>query len=191
MNYYFIYSAGGGAGDWNGVKRVWKSSMPEEIKSSILLKFGDIYFNHVSSKSIIRPMRWNSISNLRNWLFDATGDNFVLSKSNILLDSGSAKIVGWLAHHNKNISCNEVISLFDNVIKDGDILNKYVDIIIDSNITNAITFDIPNPFKIRSQNGNTRLNILDDDNNPALIKASAKYANKIYDLLKSKAPYLD
>lgn len=191
MNYYFIYSAGGGAGDWNGIKRVWKNSMPEEIKSSILLKFGDIYFNHVSSKSIIRPIRWNSISNLRTWLFDATGDDFVLSKSNILLDSGSAKIVGWLAHHNKNISCKEIISLFDDVIKDEDILNKYVDTIIESNITNAITFDIPNPFKIRSQNGNTRLNILDNDNNHDLIMASAKYANKIYDLLKSKAPHLD
>ena len=28
MKFYFIYSAGGGAGDWNGVKRVWAESMP-------------------------------------------------------------------------------------------------------------------------------------------------------------------
>lgn len=191
MNYYFIYSAGGGAGDWNGVKRVWKDSMPEEIKSSILLKFGDIYFNHVSSPSIIRPKRWNDISNLRNWLSDATKDDFVLSNSNILLDSGSAKIVAWIAHHNKGISCKELISLFDEIVKDKDILNKYVDVIIDSGITNAITFDIPNPFKIRSQNGDTKLNLLDSSNNLDLIEASAKYANEMYMLLKSKAPYLN
>ena len=98
MNYYFIYSAGGGAGDWNGVKRVWQSSMPKELKSSILLKFGDIYFNHVSNKSIIRPIRWRRIHNLREWLYESTGDNFVISeKCNILLDSGSAKIVGWIS----------------------------------------------------------------------------------------------
>lgn len=191
MNYYFIYSAGGGAGDWNGVKRVWQNSMPEEIKSSILLKFGDIYFNHASSPSIIRPKRWDNISNLRDWLFDATKDNFVLSKSNILLDSGSAKIVAWVAHHNKGISCKELISLFDEIVKDKDILNKYVDVIIESGITNAITFDIPNPFKIRSQNGDTKLNILDSSNNIDLIEASAKYANEMYMLLKSKAPYLN
>ena len=52
MKYYFIYSAGGGAGDWNGIKRVWKEDMPEKLKSNILLKFGDIFFNHKSSTSI-------------------------------------------------------------------------------------------------------------------------------------------
>ena len=33
MKYFFIYSAGGGAGDWNGVKRVWNDSMPLSLKS--------------------------------------------------------------------------------------------------------------------------------------------------------------
>ena len=42
MKFYFIYSAGGGAGDWNGVKRVWAESMPHHLKSRILLKFGDV-----------------------------------------------------------------------------------------------------------------------------------------------------
>lgn len=37
MKFYFIYSAGGGAGDWNGVKRVWAESMPHHLKSRILL----------------------------------------------------------------------------------------------------------------------------------------------------------
>ena len=37
MKYYFIYSAGGGAGDWNGVKRVWNNYMPTCLKSNILL----------------------------------------------------------------------------------------------------------------------------------------------------------
>ncbi|SUY37512.1 hypothetical protein [Clostridium perfringens] len=191
MNYYFIYSAGGGAGDWNGIKRIWTDSMPKEMKSSILLKFGDVYLNHVSSNSIIRQQRWNDISNLRNWLFKATNDSFVLNDSNILLDSGSAKIVAWIAHHNPSISCCKLISLFDETIKANNILEKYVDVIIESNITNAITFDIPNPFKIRSQNGDTRLNLLNHDNNKSLIEASAKYANKMYNLLQTKAPYLN
>lgn len=191
MNYYFIYSAGGGGGDWNGLKRIWNDSMPENIKSSILLKFGDIFLNHVSSANITRPNRWNNITNLRDWLFEATNDSYVLNNSNILLDSGSAKIVGWIAHHNPNISCKEAIDIFDDVINKNDILEKYIDIIIDSKITYAITFDIPNPFKIRSQNGNTRLNILDDSNNLDLIKASALYANKIYSTLKTKAPSLN
>lgn len=190
MNYYFIYSAGGGGGDWNGLKRIWNDSMSESIKSSILLKFGDIFFNHVSGSNITRPNRWSNITNLRDWLFKATNDPYVLNDSDILLDSGSAKIVGWIAHHNPNISCKEVIDIFDDVINDNNILEKYVDIIIDSNITYAITFDIPNPFKIRSQNGDTRLNILDDTNNSELIKASALYANKIYSILKIKAPHL-
>lgn len=43
MRFYFIYSAGGGAGDWNGVKRVWNDWMPEYMKSRILLKFGDVF----------------------------------------------------------------------------------------------------------------------------------------------------
>lgn len=191
MNYYFIYSAGGGGGDWNGLKRIWKDSMPESIKSSILLKFGDIFFNHVSSNNITRPNRWSNITDLRAWLFEATNDSYVLNNSDILLDSGSAKIVGWIAHHNPNISCKKVIDIFNNIINDNYILEKYVDIIINSKITYAITFDIPNPFKIRSQNGDTKLNILDNSNNKELIKASAIYANKIYSTLKAKAPNLN
>ena len=97
MNYYFIYSAGGGGGDWNGLKRIWNDSMSESIKSSILLKFGDIFFNHVSSSNITRPNRWSNITNLRDWLFKATNYPYVLNDSDILLDSGSAKIVGWIA----------------------------------------------------------------------------------------------
>lgn len=187
MNYYFIYSAGGGAGDWNGVKRVWNESMSDELKNSILLKFGDVFFNHVSNKSILRAERWETISNLREWLYNNVNDEYVLNSSNILLDTGSAKIVGWIAHHNKNISCTEVIDLFDKTVTQNNILEKYIDIIINSDITHAITFDIPNPFKIRSQNGNTRLNILDDsEENLKLIKASAKYANKMFELLEKR-----
>ena len=187
MNYYFIYSAGGGAGDWNGIKRVWNENMPVELKNSILLKFGDVFFNHVSSKSILRPERWSTISNLREWLYNDVNDEYVLNDSNILLDTGSAKIVGWIDHHNKIKDCDQLIKLFDDIVTNNNILEKYVDIIIQSNITHAITFDIPNPFKIRTQVENTRLNILNTaTSNHKLIMASAKYANKMFELLEKR-----
>ena len=185
MNYYFIYSAGGGGGDWNGIKRVWNENMPVELKNSILLKFGDVFFNHVSSKSILRPERWSNISNLREWLYNDVNDKYVLNDSNILLDTGSAKIVGWIDHHNKIENCDQLIKLFDDIVTNNKILEKYVDTIIQSNITHAITFDITNPFKIRTQGENTRLNILNTaKSNDKLIMASAKYANKMFELLK-------
>ena len=38
MKFYFIYSAGGGAGDWNGVKRAWRDRMPEYMKNIIKVR---------------------------------------------------------------------------------------------------------------------------------------------------------
>ena len=55
MRYFFIYSAGGGAGDWNGLKRIWVSDMPIVLKENILLKFGDVFFNHASLNNLIKP----------------------------------------------------------------------------------------------------------------------------------------
>ena len=93
MRFYFIYSAGGGAGDWNGVKRVWNDWMPEYMKSRILLKFGDVFLEHASGTRFIRPQRWRNISNLREWLFDNVRDEFVYSHDcNILLDSGLLRL---------------------------------------------------------------------------------------------------
>lgn len=191
MKYYFIYSAGGGAGDWNGIKRIWKSTMPEILKSNILLKFGDIFFNHVSSANLIRPQRWSAIYNIRQWLFNNVNDNFVLNSSEILLDSGTAKIVAWIAHHNPQISSSEILSKFDSTVEELHILEKYANIIVDSKIDYAVSFDIPNPFKIRSQNGNTRTNLMNNNENDIeseqlAIRYCAKYTNKLYEELTNR-----
>lgn len=183
MKYYFIYSAGGGAGDWNGVKRVWNDYMPISIKSNILLKFGDVFLNHAAPTSPCRPRRWNSITNLRQWLFEATNDEYVLTDASILLDSGSAKLVNFIAHNHPQISNEELINEFDRIITRYQIIEKYVSIINNSNINGAVTFDVPNPFKIRSQNGNARLNILTQNDSRRLIELSANYSNRIYHLL--------
>lgn len=180
MKYYFIYSAGGGAGDWNGVKRVWNDCMPTSIKSNILLKFGDVFLNHAQPTTPCRPRRWNGITNLRQWLFDATQDNYVLDEANLLLDSGSAKLVNFIAHNNPNITNEELITQFDDIINRCQIIEKYISVIQYSNINSAVTFDVPNPFKIRSQNGNARLNILTQNDRQRLIELSANYSNRIY-----------
>lgn len=191
MKYYFIYSAGGGAGDWNGIKRIWNSTMPEILKSNILLKFGDIFFNHVSSAKLIRPQRWNEIDNIRQWLFNNVNDNFVLDNSEILLDSGTAKIVAWIAHHNPQISVSEILNKFDSTVEELHILEKYANIIVNSNINYTVSFDIPNPFKIRSQNGNTRTNLMNNNENDIeseqlAIQYCAKYTNKLYEELTNR-----
>lgn len=187
MYFYFIYSAGGGAGDWNGVKRVWNEWMPDRLKSKILLKFGDVFLEHASGNSIIRPQRWKKITNLREWLFDNVNDRFVLSnKCNILLDSGTAKAVNLIAHHNPTTNCNELINTFNRIFEDNHIFDKYISIVCESYINSAVTFDIPNPFKIRSQNGNARLNIIERESNAKLISLSAQYSNIIYSGIKQK-----
>ncbi len=137
MKYYFIYSAGGGAGDWNGVKRVWNDCMPTSIKSNILLKFGDVFLNHAQPTTPCRPRRWNGITNLRQWLFDATQDNYVLDEANLLLDSGSAKLVNFIAHNNPNITNEELITQFDDIINRCQIIEKYISVIQYSNINSA------------------------------------------------------
>lgn len=185
MRYYFIYSAGGGAGDWNGVKRVWNDYMPTDIKSHILLKFGDVFLNHAAPTTPCRPSRWKNITNLRQWLFEATQDNYVLNNTDILLDSGSAKLVNFIAHNNPNISNENLINEFDNIINEYKIIEKYIAIIQNSQINGAVTFDVPNPFKIRSQNGNARLNILTQNDKQRLIKLSAEYSNRIFHALNN------
>ena len=183
MKYYFIYSAGGGAGDWNGIKRIWNSTMPEILKSNILLKFGDIFFNHVSSTNLIRPTRWSEIDNIRQWLFNNVNDSYVLDSSEILLDSGTAKIVAWIAHHNPQISSCEILNKFDSTVEELHILEKYANIIVNSNIDYAVSFDIPNPFKIRSQNGNTRTNLMSNNENAKntiMITCNGEWTNEQY-----------
>ena len=187
MKFYFIYSAGGGAGDWNGVKRVWEKYMPKRLKSRILLKFGDVFLEHASGTSIIRPQRWKNISDLRKWLFDNVKDLYIYTNDcNILLDSGTAKAVNIIAHHNPTTDCGKLIETFNRIFESYKIFEKYISIVCNSRIDSAVTFDIPNPFKIRSQNGNARLNILEKESNDRLIELSAKYSNKIYKGIKTK-----
>ncbi len=187
MKFYFIYSAGGGAGDWNGVKRVWAEAMPEYMKSKILLKFGDVFLEHASGNRIIRPQRWRNINNLRDWLSENVNDDFIYSSNcNILLDSGTAKAVNLIAHHNPTADCEEMIEIFNQIFEENNVFEKYIDIVCESDINSAVTFDIPNPFKIRSQNGNARLNIIERDSNDRLIELSAIYSNIIYDGIKER-----
>ena len=183
MNYYFIYSAGGGAGDWNGVKRMWAEYMPETLKSKILLKFGDIFLEHASGNNFIRPQRWRDINNLREWLSENVNDEFVESQAcDILLDSGTAKAVNMIAHHNPRVSCERLIELFNKAFEDNRVFEKYTQIVHASQLNSAVTFDIPNPFKIRSQNGAARLNIIDQETNSALVRLSVAYANRMYEM---------
>lgn len=186
MKYYFIYSAGGGAGDWNGVKRVWPQYMPETLKSKILLKFGDIFLEHASGQNFIRPQRWRDINNLREWLSNSVSDEYVKTQScDILLDSGTAKAVNMIAHHNPNVSCERLIQLFNRKFEENRIFEKYTQIVHTSQLNSAVTFDIPNPFKIRSQNGAARLNIIEQETNSALVRLSVAYANRMYDMFVS------
>lgn len=186
MKYYFIYSAGGGAGDWNGVKRVWPQYMPETLKSKILLKFGDIFLEHASGQNFIRPQRWRDINNLREWLSNSVSDEYVKTQScDILLDSGTAKAVNMIAHHNPNVSCERLIQLFNRKFEENRLFEKYTQIVHTSQLNSAVTFDIPNPFKIRSQNGAARLNIIEQETNSALVRLSVAYANRMYDMFVS------
>lgn len=188
MKYYFIYSAGGGAGDWNGLKRIWNQSMPISLKSNILLKFGDVFFNH-SPKSIstplIKPTKWSQVIDLRQWLFSAVNDNYVLNTSNILLDSGTSKIVNYIVTLSPSFTEAQIINEFINIVSTKGIIQKYINIINNSNIDEAVTFDIPNPFKIRTQSLNTRTNVFSSSSTQTLIREAANYCNQMYGLLGS------
>jgi len=182
MKYYFIYSAGGGAGDWNGVKRIWRDKMPTILKERVLLKFGDLFFNHASLSTLIKPTLWNNVTDMRSWLSNAVNDPFVMSGTRILLDSGTSKIVNFIAHNNSS-SPNKIIEEFHNIVNKLKILEKYAKVIESSNIDEAVTFDVPNPFKIRTQSKITATAFFNDSHHNILIKRSAEYSNKLYLLL--------
>ncbi len=182
MNFNFVYSAGGGAGDWNGINRVWIDSMPIYFKDNLLIKFGDIFFNHRSARNIIKPSLWREINNARNWLINKTNDKYLLDTENLILDVGTSKIVSFITHHNSNMTGQQIIVEFDRILSENDILDKYCSIINDSKIVNAVTFDIPNLFKVRTQSGNTKRNLFNEPGCRAmLISEAAKYSNYIFD----------
>ena len=72
MKFFFVYSSGGGAGDWNAIDRIWLNHMPQYFKDNLLIKFGDIFFNHRSSRSLIKPQYWANVDNARDWLIKNT-----------------------------------------------------------------------------------------------------------------------
>lgn len=182
MKYYFIYSAGGGAGDWNGIKRIWVDKMPTILKKRVLLKFGDLFFNHASLSRLIKPTLWDNIIDIRSWLSNAVNDPFVKTRTRVLLDSGTSKIVNFIAHNNSS-SPNKIIEEFHNIVNKFKILEKYAKVVESSNIDEAVTFDVPNPFKIRTQSEITATAFFNERHHNILIKRSAEYSNKLYLLL--------
>lgn len=183
MNYYFIYSAGGGAGDWNGLGRIWNESMPKVLKSHILLKFGDVFFNHASINKPIKASLWKKINDVRQWLYDNVQDEFVLTDSKILLDSGTSKLINTIYTQNNDLTPEEIIYKFRGVIENNNILEKYAEIIVNSKIEEAVTIDAPNPFKIRTQSENTKTNIFHDGHAYIHVELNYEYCNKLYDML--------
>lgn len=187
MKFYFIYSAGGGAGDWNGVKRVWRQWMPVQLKENILLKFGDVFLEHASGRNFVRPERWEALTDLRGWLSESVQDDFVRSAAcDILLDSGTSKAVNSIAHHHPSLPSEELIRLLDRALEENCVFEKYIDVVCASDVGRAVTFDLPNPFKIRSQNGNARLSIFDAEANMRLIRLTAAYADRMHDMLSQR-----
>ena len=181
MNFCFVYSSGGGAGDWNAIDRIWNDSMPNYFRDHLLLKFGDIYFNHRSSNNLIKPTYWANTNNARDWIIGKTNDHTLLNTSNLIMDVGTSKIVSYITNHNQDYSGAEIIQEFDRLMTEHQILDKYCDVIINSNITNAVTFDIPNLFKVRTQNGNVARNLFHEEGcRDLLIDACVRYANYTY-----------
>lgn len=183
MNYYFIYSAGGGAGDWNGLDRIWKNSMPIVLKERILLKFGDVFFNHASLSSPLKPSMLKKVKSVRQWLYENVEDEYVLSDLKILLDSGTSKLINTIYTQDNSLTPEEILYRFRGVIEKNDILEKYAEIIVNSNVEEAVTIDAPNPFKIRTQSANTKTNIFNDGNALIHVELNSEYCNKLYRLL--------
>ncbi|NMH24921.1 hypothetical protein [Flavobacterium solisilvae] len=181
MDFYFVYSSGGGAGDWNGVNRMWNEFMPNYFKENTLIKFGDIFFNHKGLNSLLKKSNWSKIYNAREWIVDRTNDNSLYNTKNLIMDVGTTKIVNYIDSKFPNLSTNEIIEKFDSIIDSEKILERYCKFILDSNIHNAVTFDIPNPFKVRNQSGNPIRNIFNDKKcKSLLIDKCVKYANFTY-----------
>jgi len=183
MKFYFVYSSGGGAGDWNAIDRIFLDSMPDYFKDHILIKFGDIYFNHRSNTNIIKPKNWEDVVNVRKWLVANTNDKSILNSRNLILDVGTTKIVSYITHNGENLNGSQIIQQFIRILDDYDILEKYAQVINDSDIDFAVTFDIPNLFKLRTQFGNQARNLFDEGCKIEMIEATASFANQTYNAI--------
>ena len=179
MDFYFVYSSGGGAGDWNGVNRMFSRYMPAYLKDHTLIKFGDIFFNHRSQNSIIKPKLWKSVENAREWVCGKTHDKSMLTTQNMIMDVGTTKIVSYLSANNQSNNITNLVNGFNSILYKEKVLEKYCEMILKSKICYAVTFDIPNLFKVRSQIGNVSRAVY-TKTDKSLIDASAKYANEIH-----------
>lgn len=183
MQYYLIYSAGGGGGEWNGLKRIWLDYMKIELKSHVLIKFGDIFFNHEDvGRTLYKPNLWSELDDTRKWIYDNTNDEYMLNEADIILDSGTAKAVSWIASHNTGLEPHQFINKFDEIVEECGLIEKYVDVVKKSKINLAVTLDIPNPFKVRAIS-NSSLNLINTDDNEPFIEVMAKYANTLHSIL--------
>lgn len=182
MLYYIIYSAWWWSWDRNWIKRI-RRSVPWVLKNNVLLKFWDLFFNHRWSTSLIKWTLRAQHNNIRQWFSDWVNDPEVLTNTNILLDSWTSKIVAYITAHHNELSTNDLVLKFCEIVEENNILEKYASIIIDSNINYAVTFDIPNPFKIRARADNVALNVFNPDNHPIIIEKTAAMCNKLYHLL--------
>ncbi|MGV3529137.1 MAG: hypothetical protein ACO1OO_09595 [Flavisolibacter sp.] len=180
MNLYFVYSSGGGAGDWNAIDRIFLAKMPPYFKDYLLIKFGDIYFNHRSNNSILKPGNWNNVKDVRKWVESNTNDNTVSNTTNLLLDVGTTKIVSYITHNDGNLNGTQIIKAFEKTLKDKGILEKYCKVVVDSDVNYAVTFDIPNLFKVRTQAGNVSRNLFTEGCREDMLKVTAGFANEIY-----------
>lgn len=184
MKFYFVYSSGGGAGDWGGINRIFRQSMPQYFKDNILIKFGDIFFNHRSVESVIKRRLWNEISNAKSWLVSKTQDDSLENSKDMIMDVGTTKIVSHITSKNADISNMQLIARFNRIMQEEGVMEKYCTIINNSNITNSVTFDIPDLFKVRSNIGNVDRNIFESDCKQKLIDSCVSFANDIYNNTK-------
>ncbi|MGZ4946601.1 MAG: hypothetical protein ACXV5N_09410 [Halobacteriota archaeon] len=129
------------------------------------------------------------MDNLKAWLYTGTDDRYVIDTSYILLDSGTSKIVNWLGYHYPNDSPSQLVEKFVRCVQENEILNKYTDVVNSSGVNKAVTFDLPNTFKIRSKNGKRRT-IKFNVHDKAFIRVSINYANQLYRLLEDEGAIL-
>ncbi|WP_449623073.1 hypothetical protein [Robertmurraya sp. Marseille-Q9965] len=184
MELYSIYSSGGGGGDWNGVNRIF-SQLPFRAKNYTLLKYGDVFLNHAASTrgNIIRAHRYDAITNLRDWLFERTHDEEVYD-INILLDTGAAKITSWIQANLEEVNSDTLLTEFEKVVDENNLIEHYAQIIANSKVDKAVSFDIPNPFKMRAVSVVRRLNVVEHSANiEEYIDLCAKYTNLLYNHL--------
>ena len=125
---------------------------------------------------------WADLEDTRKWIYDNTADAYVLNESDIILDSGTAKAVSWIASHNPNLKPIHFIEKFSEIADECGLIEKYVDVVRKSKINLAVTIDIPNPFKVRASS-NSSLNLINTDDNEPFIEVMAKYANQLHDIL--------